>query len=150
MVKNLFPVSPNAAELFERSSATGTSHRSIRNPNWGEEGTRMPMTYLDKSQNELVVEVPGIKKSDITVNFLDSGYLDINAGREDTDGSLSLRKFSVGHQLPIGIDGNTMKANYADGVLKISIPKATGSKTIGRMVKIDSKRLHVNVLVAIS
>ena len=82
---------------------------------------------------ELTADFPGMKKEDIALNF-ENDYLTIAARRDDTKedkdnkgnfirrerhvGSVS-RSFYVGD-----IDGSKIDAEFKDGVLKVTMPKA--------------------------
>lgn len=84
---------------------------------------------------DLTVEMPGVKKEDVTVEIAD-GYLEISAEtktetedkaengsylRKERFIGKASRKFYVGDQ----IDEDAITAKYEDGVLKVTVPKRT-------------------------
>lgn len=80
---------------------------------------------------DLELAVPGYKKEDLKVNVED-GVLTISSERkkeseEDKNGytrrEFSYSSFKRSFQLPANVDADHVKANYVDGVLKLSIPK---------------------------
>ena len=91
----------------------------------------------DEKDSFLVrVELPGIKKDDITVS-LDKGVLTINGERKDEhekkegEAFRSERffgRFQRSVSLPLPVDASKVKASYQDGVLSIELPKAEEAK----------------------
>lgn len=80
---------------------------------------------------DLELAVPGYKKDELKVNVED-GVLTISSEKqkeseEDKNGytrrEFSYRSFQRSFQLPENVDGDNVKANFVDGVLKLSIPK---------------------------
>lgn len=82
----------------------------------------------------VAIDLPGIDKKDIHADFKD-GVLTVSAKRDsfsddaDSNGNViaserSYGRFSRQYQLP-GVDEQNVSAKYDDGVLKITLPKAT-------------------------
>lgn len=80
---------------------------------------------------DLEVAVPGYKKEDLKVN-VENGVLTISSEKkkeseEEKNGytrrEFSYSSFSRSFQLPQNADADNVKANYVDGVLKLSVPK---------------------------
>jgi len=91
---------------------------------------------------ELEVQLPGIKKEDINVN-INNNVLSVSGERKFDDkqeGKKFLRvesrfgSFNRSVQLPEGIDPESVKAGYKDGILSISIDKS--EKKISKQIKI--------------
>ncbi|MEO1021613.1 MAG: Hsp20/alpha crystallin family protein [Bacteroidota bacterium] len=84
------------------------------------------------SSFDLAVQVPGLKKDDISID-LENGRLTISGERtlnKDEKGKnyhrveSSYGSFSRSFYLPDTIDEDTVKATYEDGILNITIKKA--------------------------
>ena len=80
-------------------------------------------------------EMPGISKSDLTVDF-DNGVVTINAVKKTSedvtkeDYQYSERSFgSISRSVRVGsdVDFDSAKAEYTDGVLHVTVPKETTS-----------------------
>ena len=90
----------------------------------------------DKDGVQVVAEVPGIPKEDVKLQLHD-GTLTISGERklpENADNAEILRReirygsFSRTIQLPESIDTEKVTAEYANGVLRIALPKREASK----------------------
>ena len=107
-----------------------------RNPLYGKRAKNLMKTDVRETENsyELDVDLPGFKKDEVKVALQD-GYLTISAAKgldkdeEDQKGryirqeryaGACSRSFYVGDVKP-----EEVAANYAHGVLKISLPKAS-------------------------
>ena len=106
-----------------------------KNPLYGKHSKNMMKTDIRETDYsyELDIDLPGFKKEDIDVS-LENGYLTISTSkgidkdekdndgkyirRERYSGSMS-RSFYVGE----GVTHEDIKAKYADGILKLSMPK---------------------------
>ncbi len=80
---------------------------------------------------ELELAVPGYKKEDMKVN-VENGVLTISSemkkeNEEEKKGftrrEFSYSSFKRSFQLPENVDGDSVKANFVDGVLKLTLPK---------------------------
>jgi HSP20 family protein len=90
----------------------------------------------DKDNFRVRVELPGLKREDITVSIED-GTLVISGERktETADESTEVHrqeryygKFSRALTLPSAVAANQVKATYKDGILTVTLPKAEEAK----------------------
>ena len=90
-----------------------------------------------------VIEIPGMRKEDIEISLQD-GVLTIAGERkgESADGDKNARterfvgKFRRSVSLPTRVDVNKVNANYKDGILTVTLPKAE---------EVKPKQIQVNV-----
>jgi len=90
-----------------------------------------------------VVEIPGMRKEDIEISLQD-GVLTIGGERKDetAEGDKNGRterfvgKFRRSVSLPTRVDVNKVNANYKDGILTVTLPKAE---------EVKPKQIQVNV-----
>ena len=111
------------------------------NPLFGKRARNLMKTDVKETDNsyELEVDLPGFKKDEVKLQLSD-GYLTISAekgldkdekkhGRlirqERYEGAMQ-RSFYVGD----GLTEDDVKASFANGVLKISLPKAEAKKAL--------------------
>ena len=88
------------------------------------------------------VELPGMRKEDIEISLHD-GMLTINGERksETPEGDKAERteryvgKFRRSISLPTQVDANKVAANYRDGILTVTLPKAEEAKP--KQIKVD-------------
>ena len=95
----------------------------------------------------LSFDLPGMKKENVKINVQDN-VLTVSGERKDEREEKTKTKylseryygtFTRSFSLPAGIRTENIEADYRDGVLKISIPKAAASK--GRDIRIgEGKR----------
>lgn len=101
-------------------------------------GTWNPAVDLYEDKDNVIVkaEVPGLKKEDIEVS-LHNGVLSISGERkseekvEDAETCRSERFVGRFHRtvtLPSEVKGDQVKAQYNDGILTITLPKAEEAK----------------------
>jgi len=92
--------------------------------------------YEDKDNVIVKAEVPGLKKEDINIS-LHNGVLNISGERkneEEVEGAETHRserfvgRFNRTVTLPSEVKGDQVKAQYADGILTITLPKAEEAK----------------------
>jgi HSP20 family protein len=92
--------------------------------------------HEDKDSFSVRVELPGMKREDIEVSLHD-GALVISGERtaekihEDTEVHRQERhygKFSRALTLPAAVSGDKVKAQYKDGILTVTLPKAEEAK----------------------
>lgn len=116
---------------------------------WVEEATSeafVPAMDIKERENEYVVrtDLPGIRKEDINVT-LENGLLTITAERREEqeqkeEGREIRRECRYGRyvrslRLGTQIDEKGVKANYQDGVLQLTLPKAEQAKP--RKISVD-------------
>jgi HSP20 family protein len=92
--------------------------------------------YEDRDKLVVKVEVPGMKKEDIDISLHD-GLLAISGERkfeEKYDKATEHRserfvgRFSRALSLPVSVQADKTSANYLDGILTITLPKAEEAK----------------------
>ena len=92
--------------------------------------------HEDKENFRIRVELPGMKREDIEVSLQD-GALVITGERQAekiTEGTEVHRqeryygKFSRALTLPAAVSGDKVKAQYKDGILTVTLPKAEEAK----------------------
>ena len=103
---------------------------------------------LDLYQNNdnvvAIVELPGMRKEDIEISLQD-GMLIISGERkgESAESEKATRterftgKFRRSITLPTRIDANKVSANYKDGILTVTLPKAEEAKPKQIKVNVD-------------
>ena len=95
--------------------------------------SRVPSANVTEREKDFLVEmaVPGMEKKDFTIE-LDGDYLTVSAEKEETkedatNGSsrreFSYNSFTRSFRLPDNHKEDKIKAEYANGILKIEIPK---------------------------
>jgi len=92
--------------------------------------------HEDKNSFSIRVELPGMKREDIEVSLQD-GALVISGERKEekvTEGTEVHRqerfygRFSRALTLPSAVAGDKVKAQYKDGILTVTLPKAEEAK----------------------
>ncbi len=85
---------------------------------------RAPHTEVTEKDDEIIViiDIPGVEKSDIKVS-LEGQTLIISASSKD-------RQYYTELSLPAAVDENNIKANYKNGVLTVTLKKASRGKEI--------------------
>ena len=86
---------------------------------------------------DVIAELPGIDEDDVDISLSEDGFLTIQAEKKHHfDNSLNgmyMSECSYGMikrtvALPVGVDVNRAKANFKEGVLKISMPRTLNIK----------------------
>jgi HSP20 family protein len=114
---------------------------SIDTQNW------YPRVDISENDDEFIVqtELPGLKKDDVQITF-DNGALKIEGERkqEKVDKNINYHrveraygKFSRVFQVPSQIQANKISADFKDGLLNITLPKAEEVKPKSIDVKIS-------------
>jgi HSP20 family protein len=112
--------------------------KSKEDDNAYENAVWMPLTdiYEDKDKYSLKLDLPGIKKEDVKISFVD-GKLSISGERsqenEHKDSKChrierSFGKYYRSFNLPEHVQSEKINAEFKDGQLTISIPKAEEAK----------------------
>ena len=107
---------------------------------------RTPAVNIAETENEFEVElaVPGLKKEDFKIN-LEKNVLTVSAERKaeevDENKKFSKREYSYSSfarsfTLPQSADQNKIEADYADGILKLTIAKKEEAKIVTREITI--------------
>jgi HSP20 family protein len=116
-------------------------------PGNGQSSTWLPAVDVWETENELVLsfDLPGIPEDQIAVE-VDDNVLTVSGQRERTSEHSNDRfyrferrfgTFSRSVTLPAGVSEEAIKANYADGVLEIRVPKPEEQKP--KRIEIGSK-----------
>ena len=100
--------------------------------------------YQDKDNIVAVVELPGMRKEDIEISLHD-GTLTISGERksEPSNGEKAERteryvgKFRRSITLPTRVNANEVSANYRNGILTVTLPKAEEAKPKQIQVTVD-------------
>jgi HSP20 family protein len=114
------------------SPLTGTT------PGNGSSSTWLPAVDVWETDDELVLsfDLPGIREDEIAVE-LDDNILTVSGKRERTSEHSNDRfyrferrfgAFSRSVTLPQGVQEDAIRANYANGVLEVRVPKPEGPK----------------------
>jgi HSP20 family protein len=92
--------------------------------------------HEDKDNFSIRVELPGMKREDIEVTLQDGALVITGERKEEkvTEGTAVHRqerfygKFSRALTLPAAVAGDKVKAQYKDGILTVTLPKAEEAK----------------------
>lgn len=114
-----------------------------------EAGTRKPAVDLIEKEKtyEIVAELPGIAPADLDVKLV-NGILTIKGEkkeeREETRKGYHVAERSFGafqrsFQLPEGIDEDAIAANFANGVLTVTLPKSAEPPKTEKTIAITPK-----------
>jgi len=118
----------NFGDVFNGFFRTPLTHRSVRK-------ARIPAVDVAETDTayQVKAELPGIRKEDLDVT-VDDGVLTIKAehndNQEQTENGQLIRqersygKFVRSLRLGANVDEETITAEYRDGVLSITLPKA--------------------------
>tara|TARA_B100002049_G_scaffold30809_1_gene20216 strand:- start:940 stop:1389 length:450 start_codon:yes stop_codon:yes gene_type:complete len=118
----------NFGDVFNGFFRTPLTHRSVRK-------ARIPAVDVAETDTayQVKAELPGIRKEDLDVT-VDDGVLTIKAehndNQEQTENGQLIRqersygKFVRSLRLGANVDEETITAEYRDGVLHITLPKA--------------------------
>lgn len=98
-----------------------------------------PTCDVDETDSHYLMsfDLPGVKKEDIKIDVKD-GVLTVSGERKsetEKKEKSSYRSerfygsFSRSFQLPAGVKSEQVEAHYADGVLKVAVPRAEAAKT---------------------
>lgn len=101
--------------------------------------------YEENDMYHIVVDIPGYKKEDISIEY-EKGYLKIVAThkeeeksnkkymrRERVSTSKCERSFYLGEEL----NEDEIKAEFKDGILKVSVPKNDKEEPTKKIINID-------------
>ena len=109
-------------------------------------GKLMPQVDITESQKDytITIEIPGVKENDIDLSLLDGNLTIRGEKREEHENhdkhyhriERSYGSFRRILSLPADADENTIKAKFADGVLRITIEKDPQAKSSMRKIAI--------------
>lgn len=126
------------SNFFDDNDSVGWSFlpvlgsKSFKGNNW------LPALDVTEEKDTLVVkaDLPGIKKEDVTLS-VDGSVLTIRGERKSEEEQKDKKYYRIERSygsfqrtldLGVPIDQNKVRAQYKDGVLEVSIPKAPESK----------------------
>lgn len=96
--------------------------------------------YEEDTNYIFKVELPGIKKEDISIDYYNE-YINVKAvSNEDNKSYLRQERFLGEYQRSfyVGrINEDDIKAGYKDGILTITVPKISEEKDTKRAINID-------------
>ena len=134
--RNFFPSINNFDQLLGSFFESNTDYSAA----WA------PVVDLSESKEgyELTAEIPGMKKEDITVSLKDniltvSGEKKVEKKEESKKifrSERSYGKFERSFKLIEEVKSDSIKANYSDGILRVTIPKDE-EKILPKMIKIN-------------
>jgi HSP20 family protein len=92
--------------------------------------------HEDKDGFTIRAELPGMKREDIEVSIQDGALVisgerqeeKVNEGTEVHRQERYYGRFSRALTLPTAVNGDKVKANYKDGILTVTLPKAEEAK----------------------
>jgi HSP20 family protein len=92
--------------------------------------------HEDKDKFTVTLELPGLKREDINVQIEEDSLVITGERKEETVGEGTevhrrerfYGKFSRTLTLPVAVAADQVKANYKDGVLSVTLPKAEEAK----------------------
>ena len=101
--------------------------------------------YQDKDQLFVKAELPGLKKEEIEISLLDGTLTLTGERKQETthEEGATFRserffgKFRRSVVLPVPVDSSKVKADYKDGILTVSLPKAEEAKPRQIQVNVD-------------
>lgn len=120
--------------------------RAWRN-RWNGGEMTVPAVNVSETKDAVYLEVgvPGMKKKDFKLS-IENGMLIISAetkaekedkGKDYTRKEFNYRSFRRSFWLPENVDSEAIKANYKEGILKISLPKIeVKEKETAKVIKI--------------
>ena len=118
-------------------------------PSWSDleapfEGRTPRVDVIDRDEEVVVrAELPGVKKDDLEVSLAENLLTVKATSKEESEeekGDYHRREISRGEytrsiRLPTSVDAEKVKANFADGVLELTLPKAAA--TARHSIKVD-------------
>lgn len=127
----------NFSELLDMDRFFDES--TFRFPFWNGGFDQVPATNIKETDNEFVVELaaPGLTRKDFLVD-IDNNMLEIKVEKEEetkedkkkyTRREYNYNAFYRCFDLPNTVEGDKIKAEYKDGILKVHLPKVPAAKT---------------------
>jgi len=131
---SLFPAVPSLLDDF-----FGRDWQDSTMATWRTSGSTLPAVNVQETNDDYMIEVaaPGMKRDDFKIE-LDNNVLTISSqgenSHEEKDGNYTRREFSYqsfqrSFSLPQNkVRDDEIKAQYIDGILRITVPKAENAK----------------------
>lgn len=137
---------------FERAFENFFNRGWLRSPRWGDfpslretMGEKTPRVNVIDRDDEVVVEaeLPGVKKDDLEVSMTENTVtIKASTRKEEKEekGDYRRREISTGFYsrtlpLPMAVKGEKAKAEFKDGMLKLTLPKTEQAKKLN--IKVD-------------
>jgi len=138
--RNMFNVFDDVEKMVNQAFGHSISRTDVDSP-------LQPLldVYETDSSIEVNVDLPGVEKKDVEVNISNS-LLTISGERKNTEGNCAgggiLQETSYGifnrsFELTDAVLEDKIKAQFKNGVLKISLPKAEEIKPNVRKIKVN-------------
>ena len=112
--------------LFPTANRCGDACNTTESATW----TSAPRVNLSETAEnyEAKVELPGVKKEDIKVEF-ENSVLSVSAKRavKTAEGDTTA-EYSRSFTVPAGVDAGKVQAAYENGVLTLTLPKTPEAK----------------------
>jgi HSP20 family protein len=131
---SLFPAIPSLLDDF-----FGRDWLDSTMADWKKSNSTLPAVNVQETNEDYMIEVaaPGMKREDFKIE-LDNDVLTISSNREERqeekDGNYTRKEYSYqsfqrSFSLPQNrVKVDEIKANYVDGILKLTIPKTEDAK----------------------
>lgn len=125
--------------LFDEFWSVPTMDRQLR-----DEFQFMPAFKVEEEQGHYVimVETPGVSRDELSVEVIDnqivvSGERRQENKKDESGSEQRFERFQRSFVLPSGIDSGRIEAQYQDGMLKLTVPKAESARP--RRIEIASE-----------
>ena len=118
------------------------------NENWFMplKGTSLPAVNVKEMKNAFKLEIaaPGFKKEDFKLEIKD-GYLTVtgesNMEKEEKDEKITRQEyryssFARSFSLPENVNSDQIAAEYADGILKVTLPKTSTEEKPSKQISV--------------
>jgi HSP20 family protein len=136
---------------FERAFENFFNRGWLRTPRWDfpalreSIGEKTPKVNVIDRDDEVVVEaeLPGVKKNDIDISMTENTVtIKASTRKEEKEekGDYHRQEISTGYYsrtlpLPVAVEGEKAKAEFKDGMLTLTLPKAEQAKRLN--IKVD-------------
>lgn len=103
----------------------------------------VPRANTKENEKEYVVELlmPGIKKENISINLEKEVLTIVAENKKEHEEKYSFREFGGNYKrsftLPEDVNADSISASYADGILKVTLPKVEKAPEISRQIEIQ-------------
>ena len=103
----------------------------------------VPRANSKENEKEYEVELlmPGIKKENIRINLEKDVLTIVAENKKEQEEKFSFREFGSNYKrsftLPEDVNADVIRASYADGILKVTLPKVEKAPEISRQIEIQ-------------
>lgn len=129
---SLSPLFDNFDDLFNVFDALDPMTRPVRSVSG-------PRTNVQNLEDKHLIELatPGVEKDDLVID-INEGRLTISLEQKESGNNYSFqRAFKRSWTLPKDVDVDSINADYANGVLAVSIPKKSPTTPSQRRIEIS-------------